>query len=97
MVDDQRIKKARFSTNNSPANHFQSFLPHDDFTHCSLASIQMEFEKKDGRNRMKEDQKTTFEFKKKVRGGHWVKEDEKTTFANQILSTAKRPTRPVKK
>ena len=29
---------------NTPANHFQYFLPHDDFTHCSLASIQEEFE-----------------------------------------------------
>ena len=62
---------------NTPANHFQSFLPHDNFTHCSLVSIQKEFEKKDGGNR--------------------IKEYEKTKFANQLLSTPKRPTRPVKK
>ena len=81
---------------NTPANHFQFFLPHD-FTHCSLASIQKEFEKKDGGNRIKEDEKTTFEFQNKDGGGNRIKEDEKTTFANQLLSTPKCPTRPVKK
>ena len=82
---------------NTPANLFQSFLPHDDFTHCSFATIQKEFEKKDGGNRIKEDEKTAFEFEKKDGGGNRIKEDEKTTFANQLQSTTKRLTRPVKK
>ena len=82
---------------NTPTNHFQSFLPHDDFIHCSLTSIQKEFEKKDGQNRIKEDEKTTFEFEKKDGGGNRINEDKKATYTNQLLSTPKCPTRPVKK